>query len=97
MSTLTPTETTPAKKATPTSNVPIIFKNLYILFYRHGMNANLTKGFYCEGGLHEAQKRAKKHCDIMNYRYIFLRTMVCDLDAEEEYKLHGAREGEIIP
>ena len=78
-------------------NKPEHFSNLYIMFYRHGMNANLTKGFYCEGGLLNAQKRAQEHCKIMGYKFIFVRPMVCSLEAEEEYKLHGSVEGELIP
>lgn len=70
---------------------------LYIMFYRHGMNANLTKGFYFAGDLQEARKRAEAHCKIMGYKFIFVRPMVCNLESEEEYKLKGAIEGEIVP
>jgi len=70
--------------------------NYYIMFYRHGMNANLTKGFYCDGDLTSARKRAEAHCKIMGYKYIFVRPMICNLETEEEYKLHGSVEGELI-
>lgn len=76
---------------------PQHLSNLYIMFYRHGMNANLTKGFFCEGNLLDARKRAEAHCKIMNYKYIFVRPMICNLEEEEEYKLHGSAEGELIP
>lgn len=90
---------------TPTESVnEMILKNtannlsyLYIMFYRHGMNANLTKGFYHTGDLLSARKRAEAHCKIMGYKFIFVRPMVCNLENEEEYKLKGAIEGEIIP
>ena len=71
-------------------------QNLYIMFYRHGMNANLTKGFFWPGDLVAARKRAQEHCKIMGYHFIFIRPMVCNLDQEEEYKLRGAAEGELI-
>jgi hypothetical protein len=70
--------------------------NYYLMFYRHGMNANLTKGFFCDGDLQAARKRAEAHCKIMGYKYIFVRPMICNLEAEEEYKLHGSVEGELI-
>jgi hypothetical protein len=71
--------------------------HLYILFYRHGLNANLTKGFHHAGDLRDARQRAEKHCKIMNYKFIFVRNMICDFEADEDYKLHGHIEGELIP
>lgn len=65
------------------------FGNLYLLYYRHGMNANLTKGFYCDGDLLKARHRAEDHCKIMGYKFIFVRPLICDLDVEEEDKLRG--------
>lgn len=65
------------------------FSNLWTLYYRHGMNATLTKNFHSEGNLQVAIKRAQLHCQIMNYKYIWVRPLVCDIDAEEEYKLKG--------
>jgi hypothetical protein len=66
------------------------FANLWTLYYRHGMNAGLYKNFYCEGNLQTAIKRAQLHCQIMNYKYIWVRPLVCDIESEEEYKLRGA-------
>lgn len=65
------------------------FSNLWTLYYRHGMNATLTKNFYCDGNLQIAIKRAQLHCQVMNYKYIWVRPLICDIDAEEEYKLKG--------
>jgi hypothetical protein len=58
-------------------------KDTYILTYRHGMNANLIKVFHHEGGLKSAIDRGRKHCQVMNYRFIFVCPTVCDLDEEE--------------
>ena len=62
-------------------------KNMYILFYRHGMNPQCTKGFYCNGDIKAAVQRAQRHCEIMGYRYIFVRPFVSDIEEEEKYKL----------
>lgn len=89
-----------ATQATSPLTTPVREKhlsNLYIMFYRHGLNANLTKGFYCDGSLLMARRRAEEHCKIMGYKYIFVRPMICDLEQEEEYKLKGAAEGELLP
>jgi len=68
---------------------PQHFSNLWTLHYRHGMNAGLTKNFHHEGDFESAQLRARKHCEVMGYRYIFLRPMVIDIESEEEYKKLG--------
>jgi hypothetical protein len=83
-------------KTPATIFTPDTVKHLYLMFYRHGMNANLTKGFFCLGDLLTARKRAETHCKIMGYKFIFVRPMVCDLESEEAYKL-GASEGTIVP
>lgn len=66
------------------------FSNLWTLYFRHGMNATLTKNFYYEGNLQSAIKRAQLHCQVMNYKYIWVRPLICDIDGEEEYKMKGA-------
>jgi hypothetical protein len=71
------------------------FSHLYIMFYRHGMNANLTKGFYFPGTLLEARARAEAHCSVMGYKFIFVRPMVCNLEEEEKYRMRGMAEGDI--
>ena len=63
--------------------------SMWIMFYRHGMNATLTKNFYHEGDMNSAIRRAQDHCKIMGYKYIFIRPLICDLESEEEYKLTG--------
>ena len=68
------------------------FSNLYVMYYRHGMNANLTKGFYCSGDIAVAIQKARDHCKIMGYRYIFVRPLIVDIEAEESYKLRGLQD-----
>lgn len=81
---------------TKAGQVSHLYAHLYIMFYRHGMNANLTKGFFCEGDLVAAQRRAREHCKKMNYHFIFVRPLICDLDLEEDYRMRGGMEGEMI-
>lgn len=62
------------------------FGNLYTLYYRHGFSVSCSKGFIHEGGLKSAITRAIKHCEIMGYKYIFVRPMVSNIDEEESLK-----------
>lgn len=71
---------------------PEYFTGLWILFFRHGVQATLQKVFYHAGDLVSAQKRARDHCYAMGYRYIYIRPLVVDIDGEEEYyKKNGKR------
>lgn len=94
----TPLPATPQTTQVPSAVMdtkPKYLENLFILFYRHGMNANLTKGFYFPGDLLAARKRAEAHCKVMGYKFIFIRPMVCNLEVEEEQKLNS-REGTVF-
>lgn len=68
----------------PTSAKPV---NEYILFYRVGNQPNCQKGFRFAGNIYEANIRAKKHCELMNYRFIFVRPFFNDFDADEKAKI----------
>lgn len=72
---------------TRTSTVNVT--NYWTLYFRHGMNSTLSKNFYFEGSLMEAAKRGQEHCKIMGYHYIWVRPLVCNIEAEEDYKLKG--------
>ncbi len=61
--------------------------NLYVFYYRHGVNPGLSKIFYFSGGFKEAKSRAEKHCGIMGYKFIWIRPFIVDLDAEESTQL----------
>lgn len=67
---------------------PDPFKGMWILFYRHGMNSTLQKNFTLDAPLLQAVERAKAHCKVMNYKYIFIRPLICNLDEEEAYHLN---------
>lgn len=79
---------TPSKPATSVSETippsfPDIFKGLWLIHYRHGMNPGLSKGMYHVGDVRSAVERAKRHCEMMGYRYVFVRPFVSDLQKEE--------------
>jgi hypothetical protein len=63
------------------------FDNLWTMFYRHGLNSNLTKSFYFKGTIVQAEERARTHCDIMKYKLITVRALVSDLVADEMVQL----------
>jgi hypothetical protein len=65
----------------------------WTMFYRHGMNATLSKNFYFEGDMVAARKRAEQHSKVMGYKFIFIRPMVCNIESEEDYKQKGHVEG----
>ena len=79
---------TPVSTAVPTPKVPGTPvespEEVYLLYYRHGMNPQCVKGFKHAGGLKSAIIRAQKHCLLMNYRYIFVRPLICNLEDEEQ-------------
>lgn len=56
---------------------------VWVLYYRHGFNANCQKAFVLDGDVRCAVERTKKHCEIMGYRWIFVRPLVVDLTQEE--------------
>ena len=87
--------------ATPTplfeksSNDAVLFKESskvpYILFYRQGNNPN-PQFFMFYHHSHEIRKvveRIKKHCELMNLRFVNVRPFIVDLD-EAEAKQFGA-------
>ena len=63
----------------------------YILFYRQGNNPN-PQFFMFYHHSHEIRKvveRIKKHCELMNLRFVNVRPFIVDLD-EAEAKQFGA-------
>jgi hypothetical protein len=66
---------------------PVAEESIYLLFYRHGLNPQCQKGFTLRGDLRSATERAKRHCEAMGYRYIFVRPLICDIDLEEKQKI----------
>ena len=74
------------------SNYQEVFQNMWHLTYRFGMNATLSKNFYFKGDILQAQERARKHCTIMNYKYIDVYPFLADINKQEYFKLHGREE-----
>lgn len=72
--------------SSPSSPLPFDPRNLYILYYRHGVNPALVKFFEFEGSLPEAMERAKIYCERMNFGFNFVRPFLSDLTKEENRK-----------
>jgi hypothetical protein len=70
-----------------TKSLPSDLSKCWTVFYRHGVNATLTKNFYFDGAMRDAIERAQQHCGIMGYKYIFIRPMICDIEHEENVQL----------
>lgn len=92
------------KKVEPKPKTPtqVLFEkypdlqHVYTMFYRHGMSVSVSKTFYSPDPsddknvrMKNAIDRARKHCKIMNYHYVFLLPFINDIDAHEDYKLNG--------
>lgn len=73
------------------------FPHCWTMFYRHGVNATLTKNFFFNGLMIDARDRAMKHCGIMGYKFQFLRPLLCDIEVEEGIQLgtHDSRTGQL--
>ena len=61
----------------------------WILYYRFGNVPQLTKGFRLDGGIQEAINRGRKHCDLMDYKFLLVRPMVVNLDYQERLREEG--------
>ena len=88
MSTLT------SNNSSPTAPPSIDLKDIYILYYREGVHVHLTKFFLFKGPLQKALERAKKHCELMNYRCLFVRPFLSDLIDEEKKRFASAHSSE---
>lgn len=88
----TPAPSTPQHPAVK-ELTPLDFTKFYTMYYRHGMNPNLTKSFFHDGDLRSAISRAKDHCDIMGYRLQFVKPLVADLKEEELSRMTDVQRG----
>ena len=61
----------------------------WTLWYRFGTVPIATKSFQFDGNLEQATIRARKHCEIMRYRYVFVRPMMVDLEYQESLYIAG--------
>jgi len=72
--------------------IPLTEKKLrsFVLWYLQGSLHPLFKIFEFRGTLPEAGIRAKKHCTIMEYKFIRVRPHIVDLDQQEGLKLQNS-------
>ncbi len=67
----------------------------YILFYRQGSNPHpqFFIFFHHSDKMREVVDRIKKHCEMMNLRFVNVRAAIVDLD-EAEARIFGGNAGE---
>lgn len=60
-------------------------KIIYVLYYRQGNNPHPQFLFFYHSSsdMKIIAERAKKHCDFMNFRFVYVRPAVVDLDKAE--------------
>lgn len=61
----------------------------YTVFYRHGNKPNCSKTFNFKGSFRQATERAKMHCQIMGYRFVFLSPVLSILEEDEKNRENG--------
>jgi hypothetical protein len=76
---------TPEKSTIATNDEPLV--GLYTLFFRYNTNFLQNKNFRFNGTLRQATERARRHCEIMGYKFHFVQPLISDFDREEKYKL----------
>jgi hypothetical protein len=59
-------------------------EKVYTFNYRYGNAGILARNFRHRGDLYSAINRAKSHCAVMNYRFIFCFPFIVDLDIIED-------------
>lgn len=75
-----------SSKQTSTENSSKQTRIPYTLYYRQGSNPHsqfLVFNHSAVADIHSIVERAKRHCEIMNYRFVSVRPLVIDLDAAE--------------
>lgn len=82
--------TTTKEEATAALNPPKLsaLERIYRLYYRQGTEMK-EKHFEFQGNLKEATERARKHCEVMGIRFIWVRPFIVHLEHQEEMKLKG--------
>lgn len=61
------------------------FRNLYTLFFHRGGTHHVhIKMFFHSGLFRDVIERAKKHCDLMNFRFIRVTPFISDLVEDEK-------------
>ncbi len=70
----------------PTAPVkPAATAILYMLYFRQGNNPHPQMVFFHHQSkdMKVITERAKRHCEVMNYRFTYVRPAIIDLDREE--------------
>jgi hypothetical protein len=67
----------------------------YLLFYRQGNNPNpqFFVFFHPSHEIRQVVDRIKKHCELMNLRFVNVRPFVVDLDATEAKQFGATQTG----
>lgn len=59
--------------------------NRYVLYYREGQNPHPQMAFFdLSGDFRQVIMRVKRHCELMNKRFINVRPFLMNLDDEEK-------------
>jgi hypothetical protein len=81
-----------------TTNITDEPKVPYILFYRQGNNPypQFLMFHHASGSrdMRPVVERAKKHCELMNYRFTNVRPFLVDLDEAESRALGQSNQGQ---
>ena len=69
----------------PVAPLPLPESVPYLLFYRQGNNPNpqFFLFYYPSHEIRKVVERIKKHCELMNLRFVNVRPFVVDLNASE--------------
>lgn len=68
----------------------------YVLFYRQGSNPHpqFFIFFHPSSEIRKVVDRIKKHCELMNLRFVNVRPAIVDLDESEAKQYGSAQVGE---
>jgi hypothetical protein len=66
---------------------------LFQLYYRQGSNPHPNFVFFYHNSkdMKSVTERSKRHCEVMNYRFVYVKAAIVDLDAVENILIQ--REG----
>jgi hypothetical protein len=72
-----------------TGTSPLPDPILYTLYYRQGANPhpNFVSFYLHTKDMKVVAERAKRHCEVMNYRFVYVKQAIIDLDREENILL----------
>lgn len=80
----TTTQDKPVDEITSKLREAILGLEIYKLYFARGINPRCELTFHISGGLQEAIKRSREHCDRMNYKFIRCEPFLVNLDEVEK-------------